>query len=272
MATWKLTSINPGDNIHVRVSPSSTSAAGADAPTGARHTSDDQNAQHFSATQAQNISYVLCEAQKQFPYVDKVTVLEVVREQLQLQLQLQISHSRDQLLQAVTDRVAHLQIAKLFNEKHTQLYDTNIIMTTAGQILVAAALVMTLTFLAFTSAPGGSMPQGYNIPSAKFNESSSSLVYTSTPTGVVLAFWYMHSLAFFIAAATAFICLLVIIHTAPENETESGQAAIKYASWTLFFSAMCTLGAFSAAAMSVLPDVHAKKMLSYSWACGWLCW
>jgi hypothetical protein len=161
--------------------------------------------------------------------------------------------------------MAQVQFNKLYQEEHTPP-DINIIMNTAGQILVAAALVMTLTFVAFISAPGGSMPQGYKIPGAVFNETSSSFVYTSTPTISVLAFWYLDSLAYFSAAT----CLLVIIKLAPTGEAGHSRAGVRLASCTLYFSGLCTLGDFSAAAVSVLPDVHAKALLSISWISGWL--
>jgi hypothetical protein len=144
---------------------------------------------------------------------------------------------------------------------------------------------MTLTFVGFTSVPGGTMSHGYKIPAARVNESSGSLVYTETPTLAILAFWYMNSFAFFGAAVTAVFCLAPFIvpsiwHKYGRDINDFwlghfvvdsvGSVALAYASLTLYFSGLCTLAAYSAAAFAVLPAKHASALLGMCWVFAFL--
>lgn len=67
----------------------------------------------------------------------------------------------------------------------------------ANAIIVAAALLLTITFVGFAAAPGSNMPQGYNIPS---NNKDTSWAASTV-------FWYVNA-ASFSTAAGSFFCAL----------------------------------------------------------------
>jgi hypothetical protein len=188
--------------------------------------------------------------------------------------------SRDRLQAAVLKEVADGQACILAFKTRVPASCDSAVTTPAGQILVVAALLITLTFVGFTSTPGASMSQGYKTPAAQVNESSGSLVYSETPTNVNLAFWYMNSLAFFGAVVTALFSLAPFIVPSiwhkfgPEKNNmvltpcvvdAVGTVAIAYATCALYFSGLCTLTAYTAAAVAVLPATHASTLLPMCW-------
>jgi Domain of unknown function len=63
----------------------------------------------------------------------------------------------------------------------------------ANSIIVAASLLVTLSFVGFTSAPGGTMPQDYNVAAPSPGNSPGNA------TTANLVFWYANTFAFYFA-------------------------------------------------------------------------
>jgi hypothetical protein len=139
---------------------------------------------------------------------------------------------------------------------------------------IVAVLLVTITFVGFTSAPGGAMPQGYAIPTQK--ESSpvgqEFKITHQVANKEPLVFWYFNAIGFFTASCALVACwgtrLALFARFPDERSMADLLLKLPYGiARLLLFSSIFVIAAFIAAAWVVLPWPHNLGMTIIGCCC-----
>ena len=143
-------------------------------------------------------------------------------------------------------------------------------LSTINSLSVVSALLATITFVGFTSAPGGTMPQGYPIVSQTSGYSQDNYTAVDTPFTANLRganpgnliFWYANSFSFYVAVAALMGCLKLqlSLHNPWWADSRVGPsvrlAIYNLIGQALFLSVLLAVVAFTAGAFVVLDRPH----------------